>query len=352
MKMRQLLLTALLSLISLTNISAQTSEIVKKKLYVPKAGTLVELLTEDEANSITHLTLHGKLNAIDFRHMRNEFKNLQWLDISGASISTYAGKAGTYPEHFYVYPTNCIPAYAFCQKDSLGNYHGKETLHTIYLSDKIKNIEDYAFKACNNLRVCHINRKNAPNLMKEALNDSVTAIFVPHGNAISYRSKEKWKDFAILEGDATTLHLDIDNQSSLANELVKNGIQPVDVEILHISGKLDAADFKLIRDYMPYLIYIDMEESNATEIPEYTFTQKKFLLKCNLPKGLKRIGQRAFSGCTRLGNELVLPASVTAIEFGAFMDCERLLQVIATGGNIITLGDKLFGENDSKLIYK
>ena len=60
------------------NASAQKS----KTYYVAKPGTLVELMTEAEANQITHLTLQGKLNATDFRHLRDEFKSLELLDIS------------------------------------------------------------------------------------------------------------------------------------------------------------------------------------------------------------------------------------------------------------------------------
>ena len=39
------------------------------------------MMTEEEANSVTHLTLTGKLNAEDFRHLRDEFDNLKVLDI-------------------------------------------------------------------------------------------------------------------------------------------------------------------------------------------------------------------------------------------------------------------------------
>ena len=88
-------------------------------------------------------------------------------------------------------------------------------------------------------------------------------------------------------------------------------------------------------------------------IPEYTFTQKKYLLRIQLPKGLKSIGQRAFSGCGRLCGTLELPAGVTAIEYGAFMGCDNLRYVVATGNKITTLGDSLFGEDGrNKLIYK
>ena len=122
----------------LLNSSAQTS----KRYTVAKPGTLVEMLTEEEANEITHLVLQGKLNAIDFRHLRDEFKKLQILDISNASISMYAGKNGTHPDRFYVYPANCIPSYAFCKQINDSVFAGKTSLTQVILSDKVKNIED------------------------------------------------------------------------------------------------------------------------------------------------------------------------------------------------------------------
>ena len=100
------------------------------------------------------------------------------------------------------------------------------------------------------------------------------------------------------------------------------------------------------------LVSIDMTNSNATAIPDYTFTQKKYLLNVRLPQELRSIGQRAFSGCGRLCGTLVLPASVTAIEYGAFMGCDNLRYVLATGNKITTLGDNLFGESQGKIIYK
>ncbi|WP_373803380.1 leucine-rich repeat protein, partial [Bacteroides heparinolyticus] len=117
-------------------------------------------------------------------------------------------------------------------------------------------------------------------------------------------------------------------------------------------GKLDEADFILIRNYMPNLVSIDLTRSNATVIPDYTFTQKKYLLSILLPHALKSIGQRAFSGCGRLCGTIELPPTVTAIEYGAFMGCNNLRYVLATGNKISTLGDNLFGEGKSKLIYK
>ena len=59
MKLRKILL-AVAGLALMLNASAQKS----KRYYVAKPGTLVELMTEAEANEITQLTLQGKLNAV------------------------------------------------------------------------------------------------------------------------------------------------------------------------------------------------------------------------------------------------------------------------------------------------
>ena len=322
-----------------------------KKIYVPKAGTMVEMLTEEEANEITHLRLQGRLNAVDFRHLRDEFKNLRSLDISQASISLYAGKGGT-QEGFHLYPANTIPAFAFCRQRDDYAYAGKETLQRIILPSGLKEIGEAAFKGCNELGICQIRDTKAPRLASEALADSLTAIFVPEGSSNNYRSRKKWKSFAFVEGEPASANVQISRMGSLASELIQKGEQPKNINFLIVEGKLDEADFALIRDYMPNLVYIDMKNCNATSIPEYTFTQKKLLLKVLLPKGLKSIGQRAFSGCTRLSGTLVLPPTLTAIEFGAFIGCDNLLQVVATGNQITTLGDELFGEEESKLIYR
>lgn len=349
MKVRNILLVAASLCITLGAYAQK-----KKTFYVPKAGTLVELMTQEEANQITHLTLQGKLNAIDFRHLRDEFTNLQVLDISNATISMYTGKNGTFPDKFYIYPGNCIPAYAFCKQNADGTYQGKASLEHVILSEKTKNIEDAAFKGCTNLKICQIRKKTAPNLLPGALADSITAIFVPLGSSDSYRNKERWENFSFVEGNPTAVTVQIAKMGSLASELLNAGVQPRDVNFLTIEGKMDEADFKLIRDYMPNLVSVNMEKCNATVIPEYTFTQKKYMLNITLPKGLTTIGQRAFSGCTRLTGTLILPASVTAIEYGAFIGCDNLRRVLATGSKITTLGENLFGENNAtnKIVYQ
>lgn len=348
MKIKLLLISFLLAANAL-GAAAQVS----KTYNVSKPGTLISMMTEEEANSITHLTLTGKINAEDFQHLRDEFSSLKVLDISNADIKMYTGKAGTYPNgKLCVYMPNFIPTYAFSNIVN-GVTKGKSTLEKVILSEKIKNIEDAAFKGCENLKICQIRKKTAPNLLPEALADSITAIFVPLGSSDEYRYKNRWQNFAFLEGEPVEATLQVGLMGTLEEEILKAGLQPRDINFLTVEGKLDNADFKLIRDYMPNLVSVDIAKTNATAIPDFTFAQKKYLLRMKLPHNLKSIGQRVFSNCGRLCGTLELPASVTAIEFGAFMGCDNLRHVVAKGDKITTLGDDLFGNGvASKLVYK
>ncbi|MCD8029874.1 MAG: leucine-rich repeat domain-containing protein [Bacteroides sp.] len=340
--------TLILLLMScMLGVSAQVS----KTFFVNKAGTLISMMTEEEANSITHLTLTGKINAIDFRHLRDGFERLEVLDLSNADIRMYTGKEGTHPDKFYVYMANFVPAYAFCTRLENGEVKGKSSLKHVILSEKIKNIEDAAFKGCENLKVCQLRRKTPPNLLPEALADTITAIFVPLGSSDEYRLKNRWENFAFLEGNPLEASFQVGSMGSLEEEILNTGIQPKDIHFLTVEGKLDEADFKLIRDYMPMLVSVDISRTNASQLPDFTFAQKKYLLSIKLPSQLKVIGQRVFSNCGRLSGSVELPESVMAIEYGAFMGCEKLRQVIVTGNQLTTLGENLFGAAESKLVY-
>ena len=333
----------------IANIFGATAQ-VHKALYVDKSGTMISQITADEANNVTNLTIVGKINAVDFKSLRDGFPNLEVLDISNADIKTYAGKAGTHADKFYVYPPNCIPAYAFCNIED-GTPRGKQTLKKVVLSEKIKNIEDGAFLGCNNLYVCQIIKKTAPNLLENALSDTLTAIFIPLGSRDEYRLKKRWENFAFIEGDPVEVKLQVSMQSSLKAEIQAAGLQPKSINFLTVEGKLDDNDLKLITDYMPNLVSVDISKTTATTLPDFTFAQKKYMLRIKLPNGLQTIGERVFSGCGRLSGKLILPSGVTSLGYGAFMGCENLQEVVVTGNGLTAVGDNLFGDSNGRLYY-
>lgn len=320
MKKKNLWIALLLSL-NICGLAAQ----VQKTIFVPEAGQLKAQLTEEEAKKVTHLTLTGKINALDFKAMRDEFDQLEFLDLTNADIKLYVGKKGTFPEKTYVYPMGCIPAYAF--KD-------KKSLQHVILSPSLKNIEDYAFYGCDNLKVCQLKKKKAPNLLPNALNDSITTIFVPLGSRDEYWNKPKWKPFNLVEGDVVSVQINVTEPGTLDEVIRKAGFRPEQIHFLTISGNLDQADFKHIRDNMPVLTGIDLSATGNGSIPDFTFAQKRFLMFVDFPQNLKSIGQRAFSGCTHISGEVVLPASVTDISDDAFMGCDKITKILLNGKDI------------------
>ena len=81
MKIKRIFATIMLAACTYVAVAQNTGNPANNKtFFVAKPGTLVSMLTEDEANSITHLTLTGKLNAIDFKHLRDEF-TIWWINI-------------------------------------------------------------------------------------------------------------------------------------------------------------------------------------------------------------------------------------------------------------------------------
>ena len=65
-----------------------------KTISVATAGTLKNLLTNTEKNTITNLTITGNLDARDFKLMRDSIPLLEVLDVSAVNIQAYSGTAG------------------------------------------------------------------------------------------------------------------------------------------------------------------------------------------------------------------------------------------------------------------
>lgn len=334
--------------ISVSQAMAQTS----RSLNVEKAGTLIEQLTRGEADKVRHLTIEGKINALDFVHLRDEFPALEVLDLSKASISSYIGKGGTAADRkFHINRGQYIPDNAFSGINAEGKFFGKKGLKKVILPLKTRGIGNGAFLGCDALKVMIIPTSKVPALAEDAIMEDVTTLFVLKDSESKFLENDKWKRFNILTGSPMEISIVLAEHQSLEEAISQKGIQPKFINFLTISGDMKSEDFKIIRDMMPNLVSINLLNTTAAEIPEFTFTQKKHLKSIVLPRHLERIGQRAFSGCIQLSSPLQLPASLTALEYGAFMDCDRLESVEALGNNITTLGEQVFGKGKHKIIY-
>ena len=108
-----------------------------RTINVSTAGTLIDLLGTDNANTVTSLKLSGYLNGTDIFTIR-KMNNLELLDIEDANIIN--GGASYYEN----YTTS---------KDVIGYYFFKDksNLKMILLPLSVKKIEDFAFEGCSSL---------------------------------------------------------------------------------------------------------------------------------------------------------------------------------------------------------
>ncbi len=141
--MKKLFITLATFAISLTGMSQSS-----KTIQLLEAGTLSRLLTADEKNKLTDLTITGNIDAQDFKCMRDEITHLEKLDLTHTKIEFYSGKNGSTPlTKSNDYPIDELPQYAFYNYSA-----GKTSLKTIALPTSIKAIAFNAFKSCANLQ--------------------------------------------------------------------------------------------------------------------------------------------------------------------------------------------------------
>jgi len=107
------------------------------------AGSLSNILTQEEKNAILNLTLTGTIDARDFKTMRDSMPGISKVDISKATIVAYQGDFGTYHDYPNIYyPANTIPNQAFYNEIT---YIGKASLKTIVLPETAITIDRDAF---------------------------------------------------------------------------------------------------------------------------------------------------------------------------------------------------------------
>jgi hypothetical protein len=214
-------------------------------------GSLATVLTTDELNSITELTLTGTIDARDFKTIRDRMPLLNMLDISGATIVEYTGIDGTSPYTYQntLYPVNTIPENSFYKLKtvlasvilppsltSIGKsaFANCSSLSNIDLPISVTSIGDDAFSSCVGMSVltipssvrtigfhafenCHftsIREKSSippgPGLSLSVfynVNKNKCTLYVPFGTASLYRAANQWQDFKKIVEDSEGFNL-------------------------------------------------------------------------------------------------------------------------------------------------
>lgn len=203
---------------------------------------------------------------------------------------------------------------------------GKPSILT--LGSGVKNLSSKAF-SFENLHLLRVKAMNPPTLddafpLTNDLNDAITVV-VNNGRRNNYVMNARWKQFDnIVEESDADIVVYMTGDYSLAEEIrTVSGYMPANVMKMKVVGPLTDTDLRVIKENMISLVCLDLSEvTNVTKLPDYQF-EGSLLTEIKLPKGLTKIGNRAFADCSLLQLD-ALPDGVTEIGSEAFSNCPRV----------------------------
>lgn len=245
--------------IMVTNSFAQ---VVSKTVNLSSGGTLSSSLSADEKSKITKLTITGKIDARDFKCMRDEIGLLNDINLSAVSVEAYSGTEGTVGLAKN-YAANQLPEYSFT--NSLTS-KGKTSLQNILLPSALTEIGNYSFQECTGL-------------LEIVVPNSVTAI-----------------------GEGA----------------FKGCTNMTKITLSNLITKIDNTVF-----YRCYGLTSIAIPGSVTQIGSSAFYLCSNLAAIVIPNSVKSIGDHAFEGCGWM-TDVKIGKSVEVIGTEAFKDCISL----------------------------
>ena len=144
-------------------------------------------------------------------------------------------------------------------------------------------------------------------------------------------SIKAWEDDGKSHNGEAMQYVVIDSSEgeSLAESITKAGYDLTKIKNIKITGHVTAEDFYIMRDQMPMLEAVNMQEVTVKEeeIPSYAFYQKRSLKFFIFPKSIKKIEVSAFTESS-LSGTIILPDDIQVLCYGCFFNTISLTTVI------------------------
>ena len=284
---------------------------------------------------------------------------------------------------------------------SIGEMAFMNSMANVEIGEDIDTIGCYAFGNAEYIKIKSkdvpiiypvsgtIPSSNGQYVAVEGVSDAGT-ITVPASSVDAYRSAEQWNKFSqriIPDNVQTNCTAQVVAQESTSGLLKAIGEENLSYTThLTINGTINSYDIMLMRNKMPNLHHLDLEEAkiianpyeyyqgyhsedhriggymfadmrklidiklpkNSTYIGPYAFYQCSHLRNLEMFPGITNIDRYAFSKCNAL-NKIEIPEGVLTIDTYAFAHCEELDSVIIDEGLRI-LGNAFFSCKNLKYI--
>jgi len=250
-----------------------------KKTVESTFETLDQKFTQMELETVSHLTITGTMNAVDFKFIKDYMLALDTLIISDVTIVEYKGLNGPFnsvSQDFtleYSYAANAIPKGAFYSS----------SIQYIELPSKLEVIEEEAFESCSLM-----NSPIFPNTLTEIKEDAFKYCGYMEGELVFPVNLQTLGKYAFNECTSITA--------------VKF---PKTLQIIPQGAFFYCMNLKTIE--LPQRLFV---------VADSAFLDAPLSGDLELPNTLLKIGKSAFSGneC----NKLILPASLYSIGDYAF----------------------------------
>jgi hypothetical protein len=292
------------------------------------AGQLNSLLTDEELNTITDLTITGTLDARDFWTLRDSMPMLAVINMREADIVGYSVPEGTSSAIYY--PDNTVPIEAFYNSKTGAN----TTLKYIRLPKLTTKIGFNAFFNCTAL-----DSVDLPPLL-------VTLSSLTFGQCSSLIKITLPPKITNIEDHAFY------RCSSLKSVDIPASVDIIDwqafygcsaLESLALPPSLAMLGRSAFEGCVHWTGPINLP-AQISIINDRTFYNCQSLTSVTLPEGLETIGESAFEGCTGLTGPLPLPETIKSIGTRAFYNCRGLSGDLVLPPKLTTIQINTFAE--------
>lgn len=250
--------------------NAQNTQ-TKRTIHVATAGTLPNLISEEEKYQIEELTLSGELNGTDFKFIRemagkashftedtNFGSHIEWasfrntggklsvIDMSGVNIISGGIYLTIYEEWTipnvkeYIVQANEIPFFVF----------GGCGLTSITIPNSVTSIGIKAFCNCSGLTSIVSQIKNPFEISDDAFDSeiySTATLTVPFGTKSIYETTNGWKNFQnIVEAPSFKRTIHVATAGTLSDLISAD--EKYKIEELTLTGELNGTDFVFINE--------------------------------------------------------------------------------------------------------
>ena len=298
--------------------------------HIDQAGGLINMISPDEAESITSLKLTGTLNGTDLLTI-NRMINLIELDISGCDIVSGGmpyyeadnerfGTEDNTLGYFWIYNLNIISDVKLPETlKTIGTqaFASKKRLTSITIPASVNSIMDNAFSGCSGLS----------NLIIEEGESTLTL----GNNGYNYGSY----NYNGLFSDCPLKTVYMGRTLSYSNSPFRDQTKLTSLTIGDKVTEIGSSGFSGCSGLTSVTI-----PNSVTEIGDYSFSGCTGLTSVTIPNSVTSLGSSAFSGCSGLSS-VAIPNSVTEIGSSAFFGCSGLTSV-AIPNSVTEIGSSAF----------